>query len=416
MKKSLSSRIYGLNQRKVCIFLLSGFFLVPVMPVSAAPEKSAPEIVLTVRDGSRKIALHRTIQIDIEGLAKWHRLKNSDPSKFVLNVDGNDLKGISPVLVNNGSGLQFDLRRIKDQNENVWDSILSRRHRGFTFERPVLVTVSHDDVTVEGSYRAGLVIVQQNWLYFFIVIFLLAIAIFIWLAVKSDILRVPGAQPAGLNRKGRPNQKRYSLARTQMALWFFTIIISYVFIWMVTDDLTCVTMSVLGLMGISALTGLGSAAVDSTKLGEQQGLKHSFEEEKRAAEVEVEKLQSRMNTLEIKDKKIGIAEIRSQQLALSGNLAVAQKEMEQAGEKIGKLGEAITPPVSRHFLIDILSDDSGLSFHRFQMFAWTIVLIVIFMFQVYRDLTMPDFDATLLALMGISGGTYLGFKLPQRQG
>ena len=67
-------------------------------------------------------------------------------------------------------------------------------------------------------------------------------------------------------------------------------------------------------------------------------------------------------------------------------------------------------------LIDFLSDDDGLSFHRFQMFAWTIVLLCIFVTSVFKTLTMPDFDSTLLALMGISGGTYVGFKLPKQQG
>jgi hypothetical protein len=28
---------------------------------------------------------------------------------------------------------------------------------------------------------------------------------------------------------------------------------------------------------------------------------------------------------------------------------------------------------------------------------------------------MPEFGATLLALMGISAGTYLGFKIPEKQ-
>jgi len=31
------------------------------------------------------------------------------------------------------------------------------------------------------------------------------------------------------------------------------------------------------------------------------------------------------------------------------------------------------------------------------------------------DLTMPEFSATMLALMGISSGTYIGFKLPMRK-
>ena len=31
-------------------------------------------------------------------------------------------------------------------------------------------------------------------------------------------------------------------------------------------------------------------------------------------------------------------------------------------------------------------------------------------------LAMPDFDTTLLGLVGISGATYLGFKFPNQQG
>ncbi|WUR16009.1 hypothetical protein E7V67_013165 [[Empedobacter] haloabium] len=65
---------------------------------------------------------------------------------------------------------------------------------------------------------------------------------------------------------------------------------------------------------------------------------------------------------------------------------------------------------SRGWLADILSDHYGVSFHRFQMASWTLVLGIVFIQQVYRDLAMPDFDVTLLGLMGISAGTYLGLK------
>ena len=68
------------------------------------------------------------------------------------------------------------------------------------------------------------------------------------------------------------------------------------------------------------------------------------------------------------------------------------------------------PSVSKGWLADILSDDYGVSFHRFQMASWTLVLAIVFIQQVYRNLAMPDFDATLLGLMGISAGTYLGLK------
>jgi hypothetical protein len=69
---------------------------------------------------------------------------------------------------------------------------------------------------------------------------------------------------------------------------------------------------------------------------------------------------------------------------------------------------------TRGFVRDVLSDASGnISLHRFQMFAWTIVLGIIFIVSVYNNLEMPEFSAGLLGLMGISSGTYLGFKVPE---
>ncbi|MCK5467548.1 MAG: hypothetical protein KAI99_03540, partial [Cyclobacteriaceae bacterium] len=67
------------------------------------------------------------------------------------------------------------------------------------------------------------------------------------------------------------------------------------------------------------------------------------------------------------------------------------------------------------FINDILSDNTGFSFHRFQILIWTIVLGIIFIVEVISNLQMPEFDDTLLMLMGISSGTYIGFKFPEQQ-
>ena len=66
--------------------------------------------------------------------------------------------------------------------------------------------------------------------------------------------------------------------------------------------------------------------------------------------------------------------------------------------------------VTHGFVSDVISDSHGVSIHRLQMFAWTLVLGVIFVASVYNDLAMPEFSSTLLGLMGISSGTYLGVK------
>jgi hypothetical protein len=71
------------------------------------------------------------------------------------------------------------------------------------------------------------------------------------------------------------------------------------------------------------------------------------------------------------------------------------------------------PAASQGFLRDVLSDENGISLYRFQLFIWTLVLGVIFCASVYDGLAMPQFSTTLLGLMGISSGTYLGFKVPE---
>jgi len=72
------------------------------------------------------------------------------------------------------------------------------------------------------------------------------------------------------------------------------------------------------------------------------------------------------------------------------------------------------PQPSQGFLTDLLTDGTGPSFHRYQMVLFTIILAVIFVVKVATNLVMPEFDTTLLGLMGISNGTYLGFKLQGR--
>jgi hypothetical protein len=42
------------------------------------------------------------------------------------------------------------------------------------------------------------------------------------------------------------------------------------------------------------------------------------------------------------------------------------------------------------------------------------VLGLVFLIGVYRDLAMPEFGNTLLALMAISSAGYVGFKYPEK--
>ena len=84
-----------------------------------------------------------------------------------------------------------------------------------------------------------------------------------------------------------------------------------------------------------------------------------------------------------------------------------------AADKAASLKAGITqvPQPTQGFLKDLLTEGPGLSFHRYQMVLFTLILAVIFVAKTASALVMPEFDTTLLGLMGISSGTYLGFKL-----
>jgi hypothetical protein len=168
-----------------------------------------------------------------------------------------------------------------------------------------------------------------------------------------------------------------------MAVWFFLIVCSWVFLWLVTGTLDTLTSTVLALMGIGAGTALGAEVQNSGK------------------PTAVEDLDARIKQLEARQK---------------GGIALTPSEIQDLANLRLELGKALQkyPPTTVDFFDDILTDaEEGISFHRFQMFVWTMVLAIIFVVEVWQHLTMPDFSTTLLGLMGISSGTYLGFMIAE---
>lgn len=146
----------------------------------------------------------------------------------------------------------------------------------------------------------------------------------------------------------------WSLGRVQMAFWFANVILAFLLIWAVTGATPEVTASVLALLGIGAGTALGASVIDAAKDA-----------------------------------------VRAKAAGASAPPAVAPSPVKSDG-----------------FLLDLLMDEDSISFHRYQMAIWTVVLGCVFWGSVWHRFAMPDFDATFLALQGITAGTYLGFKLP----
>ncbi|MCX6266215.1 MAG: hypothetical protein NTW16_02505 [Bacteroidetes bacterium] len=187
-------------------------------------------------------------------------------------------------------------------------------------------TVFHTDPTAKPFFLKFV----SRWAIVFSLLFVVSIVvIFVVLASTTNLIRIGD------------NKSPYSLALTQLSFWTIVVASSFIYIWIVTEEIPPITGSTLILISISALTTAGSRLVD------------------------------------IREKnKNGL----------------------------------VIPAISDSFLEDILQDELGYSVHRAQMFMWTVILGIIFVTSVIRFQQIPQLDESLLSLMGISSGAYVGLK------
>jgi hypothetical protein len=53
------------------------------------------------------------------------------------------------------------------------------------------------------------------------------------------------------------------------------------------------------------------------------------------------------------------------------------------------------------------------SFHRCQIALWTLIVLAVYVLKCIDTMHLPEIPNKLLVLMGVSGGTYLGFNYPK---
>jgi hypothetical protein len=264
-------------------------------------------------------------------------LKTADAAQkpitlYAEGIDtGNELMGVDAQ----SGAMTFIIDR-NDQNREFWRPFLYDPLFDPEVEMHLSVGLKGERPIARVPNANTIVHVQKIYVDWTTSLFLVSLLIFtvvlFYAARKTDMLRI-GPAFDGVRQP-------YSLGRSQMAWWFFLVVISYTYIWLITGDQDTIPTSVLGLMGISSATAL--AAVFITPSG------------------------------------------------------------------------STTPRKSEGFWRDIVTNDLGsVALDRLQIVVWTIILGGIFLRSVIWELTMPDFSTTMLALMGISSGTYIGFQFPQ---
>jgi len=365
-------------------------------------------------DGYRSIG--DTVRLRIKGLTET-------PNQAIfLYINGRQIPGNRGVFENNEI-MRFNLN-ITTESQAVWKDILGSPREirrsltlGAGTETRELLRISNGN-----NHSIGLELLRARTAY--IMGMLLASIAFIVLAAKTPILRESSSLSAideddtGLRSRTGNNQLPYSLGRTQVAFWFFIIMGSFIFIGSIMKNYNnIITPQSLTLIGISATTALSSVTIGNSRTAQMEVLRNQVTDEVNDLELNLETKIGEVKTL----KQVTASAIDSGDVQAIMALVKAEaektsleKNVNHAKERERKISSQLGTPSSNGFLIDLLNDFDGMSFHRLQIVLWTLVLGVIFISEVWKNLTMPAFDSNLLALQGISSATYLGFKLPER--
>jgi len=383
-------------------------FVLIVQLSSADTPTTTADVPINVKGVTGKLALDSTITVEIDKLSEYLKQPGKEANKFILYLNWRPLKEVTAKAIDSTDTLQFDIMSTDvsktDASKKEWTALLGKPFAGTldkNFTHKVTVSIGYEDEKpIPSNVTANLIVIDMTWLWIFLVLFAVALVLFLWLTKVSGIIRDPNTSDQKL--PGR--QRTYSLGRTQMAFWFFVVIASYIFIWMTTSNRESITDSTLALMGISAVTALGATSVGSSKISTAESKKQNLEIEQDGLSARLKELDAQIATNPVPANLSDLAKEQTEKIT----------RLRQVNRDITNLTVAVAPQKSEGFWNDILSDADGISLHRFQMLIWTIVLGLIFVVSVYDSLAMPQFSATLLALMGISSGSYVGFKFPEK--
>jgi len=357
-----------------------------------------------VNGDKSKIELFDIIAVKVKGFKSLLNKANAGGVKrdIKLFLDGRQEDAL-PMIIgephNDEGELQFTLERNKT-NDATWTALLGSPEGNNFFVRSMDVSVGIDHSYPESSIaRINFTRIDRPWFYGCVIGLLIYFFVLIYAGKKSNLLRNPEVDLSALNIDTDPNALApFSLGKVQMAFWFSIILSSFLFIWLITDNYDLITPGILGLIGISGGTALGATVIDNNK--NEEAIKKILDLQQQQSSV-----QATLSNLRA---------INPPAPATASDILFNENLEKQIAKNIDHQLKALQLH-TQGFLQDILTDANGYNFHRLQMFTWTLVLGVVFIYSVWSALTMPDLSSTMLAVQGLTSGTYLGFKFPEKQ-
>jgi hypothetical protein len=389
--------VIPVHPRAQAVFAAAVLSLIPVLSPASAQVQPAPLPVVVTADTAHA-SMGGRVRLRFSGLTAASR------DHLVLFLNHRAMKGVVGVPIDSQT-VEFRLRR-SDAGRDSWASVLGPPGWSRTLNLSAGPEAGVEFASKDPRRHAALnLTIIPVWRFLG--------GLLVWLAglyclvrwARKGLLRdsvppagsgAPGA-PAAPGGPGRPDLQPYSLARSQMAFWFVLVATAFLLIWGITWDYRgVVTEQAVWLMGIGSLTALGARLVEALKQG-------------RKAEVAVR------DTLEAERARIAADATRA---AVAPD---AERELRMALARTDAQLAALSPapapetPPRRQFWKDIMYENGVVALHRVQIVFWTLALGVVFVVEVWNTLELPQFDATLLALLGVSGGAYVFMKNQENQ-
>ena len=258
------------------------------------------------------------------------------------------------------ASIKTELANLKNQVTGITDSVSKLANKVDTlYKEQIMIDASaldsarkHPEISLYKNYLFAQKSISETHWFFAILAFLILVLIWYW-GIKysiSDGL----CKDLSFDKDGsvrKPENSPYSYARVQLLWWTLIILSCYTFFFGVTGVLLPLNLTAALLMGFGAIVCGAGKIIDSRQIVEQKGE-------------------------------------RSQDL----------------------LTEANKPS----FIRDILSDDKGISVHRYQAVIFNLIFgvgfIGFFITNLNHHYPFPDFTDWQFSLLGISSATYLGLK------
>lgn len=311
------------------------------------------------------------LAITLPGLAAWATAVKADPGKLVLVINDVRMVGLTPVWRQANDVLMFRLQRLGDKADNLaaWALVLpDLTSEGTNFKVGLAdekVVVTSEVIGVSFTpWMANRMWAALSSLLITTVLAGLLLRRNHGLWIRDDNYGVPDQAftDAGI---AAPTLRPFSLGRSQMLFWTFAVTAATVAIGSTTGAWLSISNTALVLLGLGVGTALGSVAAGVPKA-----------------------ISDALNTYNM--APAGTPQRTSAATALCTLVTSTGNWFKDVSSEYG---------------------DARAGVHRLQSMIATLGFGAFFVWRAFSDGVMPTFTDTQLALLGISGSAYVGFKL-----